>query len=160
MASAALEAPRFFPAGLVRLRRRLPRLPWFAILMLIPVLLCGIFGPLLYLHDPTAINLQTPQMPPVWLEGGSWSYPLGTDQFGRDLLSRLIEGSRVTLVIALSGVLLAAVIGITAGMVAGYFGGLIDSGIMQSSSLASGSRGRTPRRYRAPHPEAAPRRRW
>jgi len=106
-------------------------LPWVAIVMLAPVIIFGLFGPLLYLHDPTTIDLLNPQKPPAWLEGGSAAFPLGTDQFGRDLLSRLIEGARVSLIIALGGVMVAALIGIVAGMASGYFGGLVDSLISQ-----------------------------
>ncbi|WP_114951555.1 ABC transporter permease [Sphingosinicella terrae] len=115
----------------IRVSGSRPRLPWFALALLAPVLVFGIFGPLLFLHDPTAINLMTPQKPPVWLAGGEWAYPLGTDQLGRDLLSRLMEGARVSLTIAAVGVLLAAMIGITAGMAAGYFGGFVDTIISQ-----------------------------
>jgi peptide/nickel transport system permease protein len=99
--------------------------------MMSPLIVWGLLGPLLYLHDPTAINLLAPQIPPAWLEGGSWVYPLGTDQFGRDLLSRLIEGARVSLIIAVGGVLVAGVIGVTAGLVSGYFGGWVDAIVMQ-----------------------------
>lgn len=112
-------------------RRIVGQVPWLAVILLFPIIVVGLFGPLLYLHDPAGINLLTPQMPPAWLDGGSWSYPLGTDQFGRDLLSRLIEGARVSLVIAVGGVLVAALIGIAAGMISGYFGGWVDAILMQ-----------------------------
>jgi len=111
--------------------RTLRRLPWLPILLLTPVVVCGLFGPWLYPHDPTAINFLAPRRPPAWLPGGDWSYVLGTDQFGRDLLSRLIEGARVALIVAILGVLGAAVIGIPAGMTAGYFGGFIDNLVMR-----------------------------
>ena len=111
--------------------RSVRRWPWLPILLLAPVVICGVFGPWLYPHDPTAINFMSPRRPPAWLAGGDWSYVLGTDQFGRDLLSRLIEGARVALIVAILGVLGAAVIGIPAGMVAGYFGGWIDNLLMR-----------------------------
>jgi peptide/nickel transport system permease protein len=107
------------------------RLPWLPIVLLAPVVVCGLFGPWLYPHDPTTINFIMVRKPPAWLDGGNWSYLLGTDQFGRDLLSRLIEGARVALIVAIMGVLGAAVIGIPAGMAAGYFGGWIDNIIMR-----------------------------
>ncbi|HTU12244.1 MAG TPA: ABC transporter permease [Allosphingosinicella sp.] len=119
------------PPGRPRTGGKLRSLPWLAIILLAPVILCGILGPLLYLHDPTIIDLLHPQRPPVWLDGGNWAYPLGTDQFGRDLVSRLIEGARVSLIIAIGGVMIAAVIGITLGMVSGYFGGWTDSIVSQ-----------------------------
>jgi peptide/nickel transport system permease protein len=128
-ATVALPPPA--RSGVGRVRRALRRAPWVAILLLAPVLIAGLFGPLLYLHDPTAIDLLTPQRPPAWLAGGDWSHPLGTDQFGRDLLSRLVEGARVTLIIAIFGVLVAAVIGITLGMLAGYYRGWVDGLLTQ-----------------------------
>jgi ABC-type dipeptide/oligopeptide/nickel transport system permease subunit len=106
--------------------RRLVRLPWLPILLLAPVVVCGVFGSLIFPHDPTAIDLMAPRKAPVFMTGGTWDYVLGTDQFGRDLLSRLMEGSRVALIIALSSVFLAALIGVTAGMVAGYYAGAQD----------------------------------
>ena len=117
--------------GRPRMKGKLRSLPWLAIILLAPMIIFGIFGPLLYLHDPTVIDLLHPQRPPAWLDGGSWTFPLGTDQFGRDLFSRLIEGARVSLIIAIGGVMVAAVIGITAGMVSGYFGGWVDSIVSQ-----------------------------
>jgi len=115
--------------------RRLRRLPWLPIILLAPVVICGIFGSLLFPHDPTAIDLMAPRKPPVWMTGGSWQYLLGTDQFGRDLLSRLMEGCRVALIVAISSVFLAALIGVTAGMVAGYYGGVVDNVIMRLADV-------------------------
>jgi peptide/nickel transport system permease protein len=114
---------------------RLRRLPWLPILLLAPVVISGVLGSLIYPHDPTAIDLLSPRKPPAWMEGGDWSYVLGTDQFGRDLLSRLMEGSRVALIVALSSMLISAVIGVTAGMVAGYYGGTPDNIIMRIADV-------------------------
>ena len=115
--------------------RRLRRLPWLPILLLAPVVISGILGSLIFPHDPTAIDLLSPRHPPAWMAGGNWSYVLGTDQFGRDLLSRLMEGSRVALIIAISSVFLAALIGVTAGMVAGYYGGVVDNLVMRIADV-------------------------
>jgi peptide/nickel transport system permease protein len=114
---------------------RFRRLPWLPILLLAPVVVSGILGSLIFPHDPTAIDLLSPRHPPAWMAGGHWSHVLGTDQFGRDLLSRLMEGSRVALIIALSSVFLAALIGVTAGMVAGYYGGIVDNFIMRIADV-------------------------
>ena len=111
--------------------RRLRRFPWLPAILLAPVVICGLFGPFLYPHDPTALNLLAPRQPPAWLSGGEWRFFLGTDQYGRDLLSRLIEGARISLIVATAGVAVAAAIGITAGMVAGYYGGAIDNLVMR-----------------------------
>jgi peptide/nickel transport system permease protein len=69
--------------------------------------------------------------PPAMLRGGEWSHFLGTDQMGRDLLSRLIEGARVSLIVSIVGVGLAGLLGISLGMIAGYFEGNIDNIIMR-----------------------------
>ncbi len=115
--------------------RRFRRLPWLPIILLAPVVVFGVCGSLLFPHDPTAIDLLSPRHPPAWMDGGSWSYLLGTDQFGRDLLSRLMEGCRVALIIALSSVVLSALVGVTAGMVAGFYGGVVDNIIMRIADV-------------------------
>ena len=111
--------------------QRLSGAPWSAIILLAPVLVAGLFGPWIMPHDPMAIDLISPLQPPVWLEGGSSDHLLGTDQFGRDLLSRLIDGSRITFEVVTIGVVFAALIGVTAGMCAGYLGGWVDTVLMR-----------------------------
>lgn len=107
------------------------KVPWLPLILLSPMLVFGLFGQWLMPHDPTLIDFTNTQRPPAWLAGGSWSYPLGTDNFGRDLLSTLIDGAYVPLIVAIVGVFGAALIGITLGMVAGYFGGWVDALLMQ-----------------------------
>jgi len=68
---------------------------------------------------------------PGWMAGGSWAYFLGTDHLGRDLLTRLIEGARGSLIVAIFGVGLAGLVGVSLGMLAGYFGGVVDNTIMR-----------------------------
>ncbi|MDH3001190.1 peptide transporter [Chelonobacter oris] len=82
-------------------------------------------------HDPIAQARDALLMPPAWLEGGSWSYILGTDDVGRDILSRLIYGARLSLFIGLLVVSLSFMFGVVLGLVAGYFGGWIDVMIMR-----------------------------
>jgi len=135
VATVVLPSQSRTPSGLTLHWRRLRRLPWLPIVLLAPVVICGIFGSAIFPHDPTTIDLMAPRKPPVWLDGGSWQYVLGTDQFGRDLLSRLMEGCRVALIIALSSVFLAALIGVTAGMVSGYYGGVVDNIIMRIADV-------------------------
>ncbi|MEY4863189.1 MAG: hypothetical protein RLZ51_1284, partial [Pseudomonadota bacterium] len=77
-------------------------------------------------HDPYQQNLQARTIVPVWYEAGSWAHPLGTDPLGRDYLSRLMYGARISLLIGLSVALLSGLIGTTMGMLAGYFGGRVD----------------------------------
>jgi peptide/nickel transport system permease protein len=113
---------------LYRWTKRLPVLP---LVLLAPLLVFGIFGPLMYPHEPHLLDLSRAYQPPAWLPGGEWSYPLGTDQLGRDLLSRLIEGARASLLVGLFGALLSTFLGMIIGMAAGYFGGRTDQVIMR-----------------------------
>lgn len=76
-------------------------------------------------HDPYSQSLLRRLRPPIW-SGGSWEYPLGTDAFGRDYLSRLLHGTRISLAVGLGGAALAGLIGATLGVIAGYFGGWAD----------------------------------
>lgn len=81
-------------------------------------------------HDPLKQNLANNRLPPAWSEGGTWEYPLGTDNLGRDILSRIIYGSRVSLMVGFFGVLIAAGLGVIIGLIAGYLGGRVDNTIM------------------------------
>ena len=65
-------------------------------------------------------------LPPVWMDGGTWTYPLGTDHVGRDILSRLIYGSRISMLVGLSAVTISATIGVLLGLISGFYGGLIE----------------------------------
>lgn len=89
------------------------------------VILVAIFAPLLTPHDPLSGYMLDRLKPPVWL-GGTSKYWLGTDQLGRDELSRLILGTRVSLEAGLSGTAIAALFGVALGLLAGYFTGLVD----------------------------------
>jgi peptide/nickel transport system permease protein len=82
-------------------------------------------------HDPTWSDLDARLQPPAFLAGGVAAHPLGTDNLGRDLLSRMMYGGRFSLFVALTAVLLAGIIGITAGLIAGYRGGLVDVLVMR-----------------------------
>lgn len=90
------------------------------------LILVAIFAPFIAPHDPLAQNITARTVPPVWYENGSWAHVLGTDQLGRDYLSRLIYGARVSLFIGFAAVAIAGVIGTVLGLLGGYFGGRID----------------------------------
>ena len=90
------------------------------------LVLVAIFAPLLAPHDPYAQSLMARMKPPVFL-GGTWEHPLGTDHLGRDYLSRLIYGARVSLLIGLVAATISGVIGTAMGVAAGYFGGKVDA---------------------------------
>jgi peptide/nickel transport system permease protein len=86
----------------------------------------AIFAPWISPHDPYVQDLANRTVPPVWYEKGSWAHPLGTDQLGRDYVSRLFYGARISLLIGLAVALISGSIGTTMGMLAGYFGGKVD----------------------------------
>ncbi|WP_153772284.1 ABC transporter permease [Labrenzia sp. CE80] len=90
------------------------------------MVLIAILAPLLAPHDPYAQSLMYRMKPPVFL-GGTWEFPLGTDHLGRDYLSRLIYGARVSLLIGLVAALISGAIGTALGVAAGYFGGKVDA---------------------------------
>jgi len=91
------------------------------------IVLVAILAPVLAPHDPYAQSLIRRLRPPVWMEGGSWAHPLGTDHLGRDYLSRLMYGAQISLVIGVCTALISGVLGTTLGVLAGYFGGRTDS---------------------------------
>jgi peptide/nickel transport system permease protein len=89
----------------------------------------AIFAPLLAPHDPFAQNLNNRLVPPLWM-GGQPGHLLGTDQLGRDYFSRLIFGTRISIIIGVSTVIASGLIGITLGMLGGFYGGRIDDAVM------------------------------
>ncbi|MFC3167780.1 ABC transporter permease [Paracoccus fontiphilus] len=91
------------------------------------MVLIAIFAPLIAPHDPYVQDISRRAVPPVWYEKGTWENILGTDQLGRDYLSRLIYGTRVSLLIGFSVVAISGLIGTTLGLLAGYFGGKVDT---------------------------------
>jgi len=102
---------------------------------LLAVLLSAVGAQFVAPHDPNAQDIALKNRPPSWIAGGSADHLLGTDQLGRDLLSRLVFGSRVTLEIGLSAVAVALLVGATAGLVAGYFGSWIDNALMRLADI-------------------------
>jgi ABC-type dipeptide/oligopeptide/nickel transport system permease subunit len=112
--------------------RRLLRLRWGlaagGILLLIVTI--SALAPWIAPHDPLAVNIRHRLAPPAWMEGGTTQHLLGTDPVGRDLLSRMIYGGRVSLVIGVAAVILSASIGVLLGLGAGYAGGGTDWTIM------------------------------
>jgi ABC-type dipeptide/oligopeptide/nickel transport system permease subunit len=98
--------------------------------LFILIVFSAIFAPLIAPHDPTKKDLRASKQPPAWNVEGSWDHPLGTDDLGRDILSRIIYGTRVSLTVGFFGVLIAGSIGLITGLVAGYTGGRTDSLIM------------------------------
>ena len=108
--------------------RQVSRSPAFSVGagLLLVILLIALFAPWISPHDPYAQDLVNRTVPPVWSPKGSWLHPLGTDQLGRDYLSRVLYGARISLLIGASVALISGLIGSTMGMLAGYFGGKTD----------------------------------
>jgi peptide/nickel transport system permease protein len=94
------------------------------------VLLVAIFAPYLTPHDPFAQDLGLRLVPPAWMEGGQPAHLLGTDQIGRDYLSRLIYGARISMLIGVLTVIVSGAIGITLGIIGGFHGGRTDDVVM------------------------------
>jgi peptide/nickel transport system permease protein len=92
--------------------------------------LVAIFAPYLTPHDPFAQDLSQRLIPPVWMEGSQPTHLLGTDQIGRDYLSRLIYGTRISMLIGVLTVITSGVIGITLGLIGGFYGGRTDDVVM------------------------------
>jgi peptide/nickel transport system permease protein len=107
------------------------RLPFIPLGIIVVFVLVAVFAPLLSPGDPYEQSLRNRFTPPVWDERGTWKHALGTDRLGRDMLSRIIWGSRVSLAAGVLTVLLATVFGASIGLVAGYHGGRVDAALMR-----------------------------
>jgi peptide/nickel transport system permease protein len=94
--------------------------------ILLAIVLIALLAPWLSPHDPYAQNLTARNIPPAWYAKGSWAHPFGTDPLGRDYLSRLFYGARISLLIGICVASISGMIGTAMGMAAGYFGGKVD----------------------------------
>jgi peptide/nickel transport system permease protein len=122
---ARAESP--FAQGVRRLRRSTTALigAFIVAMLLVVALLADVLAPQSPITSNQAHTFERPSL----------SYPLGTDQLGRDMLSRVIHGSRISLAVGVSSVLLALLVGVPFGMIAGYYGGRVDSLIMRAMDL-------------------------
>lgn len=110
------------------LLRRVPKGPAVVLLILVST---AIFADFLSLHDPEIGNPKERLLPPFWEERGMITYPLGTDTMGRDILSRLIYGARISLLVSFGAVIFAGLLGTALGVIAGFLGGWVDQVIMR-----------------------------
>ncbi len=145
MANIALpqQLPEVKASGSWRVVSQVRRLPVVPIVILLVVLvLPAIFADQMAPHDPLKGSLRDRLQPPAWTKaevvngvevkpGGSWNHILGTDKQGRDMLSRIIHGARVSLTVSLIAVFIAGFIGTALGLMAGYFGGWVDHLVMR-----------------------------
>ena len=129
--TAGLQAPAA-PDSAGAAWRRLGRLKWGVggAAVFLVVVLSAVLAPVISPHDPLSVDIRHRMVPPAWMDGGTREHLLGTDQIGRDLLSRMIYGGRVSLVIGVSAVLISSSIGVLLGLAAGYFSGRLDWTIM------------------------------
>jgi peptide/nickel transport system permease protein len=126
---AAVALPHAAEAPVTAARRR--RWPWIPLGIVALFVAAAALAPLLSPADPYAQSLRNRFKPPVWEERGSWAHPLGTDRLGRDMLSRILYGARVSLAVGLLAVLLASAVGAAVGLVAGFHGGRVDALLMR-----------------------------
>ena len=120
------------PPRFTALRRfKIGDFPLIPVVILGTIALVAIFANLLAPHNPEVGMLTARFKPPFWLTGGTTEYLLGTDQLGRDVLSRLIYGARVSMVVGLTAVIVAGLIGTTLGILSGYLGGWVDQLVMR-----------------------------
>ena len=107
-------------------------------LILLVLLIGSVFAPWLAPHDPldlASVNLMDSRIPPAWNTDGDLTYPLGTDDQGRDILSGIMYGTRISLAIGVSSVLFAVTVGVVVGLLAGYAGGWVDAALMRVADI-------------------------
>lgn len=104
---------------------------WLALTLLIGLALLAWVVPMLAPYDPSAIKLSARLRPPVWAHGGEWANLLGTDNLGRDMLSRILHGARLSILVGASVVAVAGAFGTMVGLISGFMGGRIDAILMR-----------------------------
>ena len=110
-------------------------LPWFPGVILGALVFAAVFAPLLAPQSPTEGDITTKLIPPIWMERGDPEHPLGTDRFGRDVLSRIIYGSRISLLVSLIAIGVAGTFGTMLGLISGYRGGITDVILMRLTDV-------------------------
>jgi len=129
-----LKAATRAPANAFGVFRRWPVLPAIVIVVLF---VAAIFAPWLEPHNPLTLVIRDRLQPPAWYAEGTSQHLLGTDNVGRDILSRLIHAARITVVVVMISLGTGMIIGSVLGLIGGYFGGMVDEGIMRIVDLWS-----------------------
>src|SRR4051794_12220563 len=112
-------------------REHAHRPPYVALAIIALALATALLADVIAPKDPFGIDPGNAQLPPAFVTGGSWEFPLGTDRLGRDILSRIVLGTRLSLGVAAVALLIGAGIGAVLGLLAGYRGGWVDTLIMR-----------------------------
>src|SRR5437879_3635856 len=110
-------------------------LPWFSGAVLVALVLCAGFAAVLAPQSPTEGDITAKLIPPIWMERGDPAHPLGTDRFGRDVLSRIIYGSRISLLVSLIAIGVAGTFGTLLRLISGYRGGVTDAILMRLTDV-------------------------
>jgi ABC-type dipeptide/oligopeptide/nickel transport system permease subunit len=121
---SSLPADSLFRRNLRDFRRN--RLAMASVIVVLIFIIMAVAAPLIAPQDPNETDLFRRLQPPVWIEGGEWAFVLGCDGLGRDILSRIIYGARISIFIGVAVIVLATGVGILAGLAAGYFRGWVD----------------------------------
>ncbi len=125
-------------------KRRMPKLlrslfsnklATMSVFILLVMIFVAIFAPVLTSDDPRIGQIIESKRPPMWAEGGSSDFPLGTDPLGRDVLTRILYGARISLIVGFASVFIAGVIGIFLGLLSGFYGGKVDDIIMRFADI-------------------------
>ena len=108
---------------------------FFGLIMVLGVFFCAVLAPVISPHDPIFQDVEKRLIPPIWQAGANPDYPLGTDHLGRDIVSRLIYGARISIVVSTSAVALSALLGTLIGLFSGFYGGKVDSFFMRIADV-------------------------
>ncbi len=127
----------YSPAGILNIGREIRRYPLIPLTILMLILIIpAFFAQSISPHDPVSGQFSKRLTPPAWQEGGSSEYLLGTDKQGRDMLSRILHGAKYVLAVSLSVIFISGIVGVSLGLIAGYFGGKYDMFIMRGVDIA------------------------
>jgi len=131
----ATTQPRHRPNPILRFFRLLLKSKTGALglLIVLCVVLMALLAPTLAPHDPVKTNVAKRLLPPMWQEKGKPEHPLGTDNLGRDVLSRILYGSQISLLVGFCAVVVAGLIGVIIGLFSGYYGGWLDAVLMRTT---------------------------
>jgi len=127
-----LPWPRMSRERQEKVNYEIRHLPWIPIFIIGVMVFAAVFAPIIAPYSPTKNTLRDKLLPPAWQEGGTSEHLLGTDVLGRDILSRLIHGARVSLIVASTALFSGGLIGGVLGVISGYVGGKVDTLIMRA----------------------------